>query len=141
MSSRYQRNTRIAHRNVSDYADRLAWKRCGFKNRDDLKQTVRALPLEKQVEMLVEANIDDLAEMLFYEKQEFLLGLGHKTWVDAEEVYTYAKDTFKGPEWTIDKNNFHSVRIVNGTHSEYMNSLDVQIHREKREGKGKKAHE
>lgn len=130
---------RITQRDVNwSFADELAWKRSGFKNRESLEQAVRDLPLEKKVEMLVELNMsginpnDSLATMLFEEKQEFLLSLGKKTWVDANESYEYAKETYKDDKWSIDKRDFQPMCVFSGTHTNQMNSHVMSKVREKR---------
>ncbi len=117
------------------FAEPLARKRSGFKNRESLEQAVRDLPLEAKVEMLVELNIKELADKLFEEKQDFLLSLGKKTWVDAEESYQYAKKTYKGSDYQIDKTNFHPVYIVSGSYVHQANSPVMEKFREKRKAK------
>lgn len=105
-------NRYIGQQNVEAYASELAWKRAGFKDYAALRQAVRDLPLEKKVEMLVDLSIHRLAANLFEEKQEFLLSLGKKTWVDGDELYEHAKATFTAPEWRIDRHNFQPVAVV-----------------------------
>ena len=121
MSYAGERN-RIGQVSVGAYADKLAWKRSGFTNRTALEQAVRDLPLEKKVEMLTEINMHGMAEMLFEEKQEFLLNLGHKTWVDGDELYEYAKGVYTGKEWKIDRHDFHPICVFDGTHTSQMNT-------------------
>jgi len=117
----------IGQREVSNYTEELAWKRSGFNDREALEQAVRDLPIEKQVAMLVEIKMPELATMLWNEKQNFLLNLGHKTWVDGEEMYKYATDTYTDKQWIINDVicfqpeavvNGVSVRQINGTHKE-----------------------
>ena len=117
------------------FAEPLARKRSGFKSRDALEQTVRDLPIEQKVEMLTELYIKEMADMLFEEKQDFLLGLGKKTWVDAEESYEYAKKTYKGSDYRVEKNNFHPVYMVHGSYMTQANSPVMERFREKRKKK------
>lgn len=84
--------------------------------------------------MLTEIKMFEMAKMLFEEKQEFLLSLGHKTWVDANESYQYAKKTYTGKQWNIDEYNFHPLCVFNGTHVSQMNSYVMDRLKEKREG-------
>ena len=114
------------------FAENLAWKRSGFKNRESLEQAVRDLPIEQKVEMLVELNMQELADKLFEEKQDFLLSLGKKTWVDAEESYQYAKKMYKDKDYDVDEHNFQPVYIVNGSRLNQANSIVMEKFREKR---------
>lgn len=117
------------------FAEPLARKRSGFKNRESLEQAVRDLPIEQKVEMLTELYIKEMADMLFEEKQDFLLSLGKKTWVDAEESYEYAKKTYKGSDYQIERNNFHPVYVVSGSYVNQANSHVMEKFREKRKKK------
>jgi hypothetical protein len=114
------------------FAEKLAWKRSGYKSRESLEQAVRDLPLEQKVEMLIELNMREIADMLFEEKQDFLLSLGKKTWVDAEESYEYAKKAYKGKEYRIDERDFQPVYIVNGSRLNQANSIVMEKFKEKR---------
>jgi hypothetical protein len=117
------------------FAEPLARKRSGFKDRESLEQAVRDLPIEQKVEMLVELNIKELADMLFEEKQEFLLSLGKKTWVDAEESYEYAKKIYKGEDYQVERNNFHPVFMVHASYLNQANSIVMEKFKEKRKAK------
>lgn len=117
------------------FAEPLARKRSGFKDRESLEQAVRDLPIEQKVEMLVELNIKELADMLFDEKQEFLLSLGKKTWVDAEESYEYAKKTYKGSDYQVERNNFHPVFMVKASYLNQANTHVMEKFKEKRKAK------
>jgi hypothetical protein len=117
------------------FAEGLAWKRSGFKNRESLEQVVRDLPIEQKVEMLTELYIKEMSDMLFEEKQDFLLSLGKKTWVDAEESYQYAKKTYKGGDYRVELTAFHPVYIVNGSRLNQANSHVMEKFREKRKTK------
>lgn len=82
------------------------WKRLGFKNIQNVRDSVRKLPLEDKVEMLTELFMRELTIMHVNRKKEFLLSLGHKTWVDSEEIYEEAKRTYTDSDdvtWVIDK--------------------------------------
>lgn len=117
------------------FAEPLARKRSGFKDRESLEQAVRDLPLEQKVEMLVDLNIKELADKLFEEKQEFLLSLGKKTWVDAEESYEYAKKIYKGDDYQVERNNFHPVFMVHASYLNQANSHVMEKFKEKRKAK------
>jgi len=126
----------ITQRDVNwPFVEELAWKRAGFKNRESLEQAVRNLSVEDKVDMLTELYMKEMAEMLFNKKQEFLLSLGKKTWVDAEESYEYAKKTYKDSEWKVDEAYFHPVCVFNGTHINEMNRIVLKRMKDKREGK------
>jgi hypothetical protein len=114
----------IGQREISHtFTQPLAWKRSGFKNRETLEQAVRDLPIEKQVAMLVELKMSELAPMLWQEKQTFLLNLGHKTWVDGEEMYKYATDTYTDKQWIInDVICFQPEAVMYGSYVEQINS-------------------
>ena len=114
------------------FAEPLARKRSGYKNREALEQAVRNLPIEQKVEMLTELYMKEMADMLFEEKQEFLLRLGKKTWVDAEESYEYAKKTYKGRDYQVERNNFHPMYVVNGSYVHQANSIVMEKFKEKR---------
>ncbi len=125
--------SRIGQSDINwSFAEALAWKRSGFKNRESLEQAVRDLPLEQKVEMLVELQMREMADMLFEEKQDFLLSLGKKTWVDAEESYQYAKKIYKGKDYRVDEHDFQPVYIVNGSHLNQANTHVMEKFREKR---------
>ena len=101
-------------RAADHWAEPIAWKRVGFKDKDDVKQKVRELPIEEKVDMLVELHIEKLAKKHFRKKVEFLQALGHKTWVDDQEVLEYIKETFKSnerTEWVIRPGDFHGKHI------------------------------
>jgi len=130
----------IGQISVGDYADKLAWKRSGFKDRKALEDAVRDLPLEKKVEMLTELNMsgsspNGMATMLFKNKQEFLLSIGHKTWVDGDELYEYAKSVYTDKEWKIDRHDFHPICVFDGTHTNQMNTYVMDRMKEKRNNK------
>lgn len=125
----------IGQNELSNFSEELAWKRSGFKDRRVLEQAVRDLPIEKKIEMLTEIKMFEMAEMLFEEKQDFLLNLGHKTWVDSAEIHKHAVETFRDDEWIInDAICFRSVCVFNGTHVSQMNSYVMDRLTEKREG-------
>jgi hypothetical protein len=117
------------------FAEPLAWKRSGFKDRASLEQAVRDLPIEQKIEMLTELYIKEMSDMLFEEKQDFLLNLGKKTWVDAEESHKYAKGVYKGDDYSVDIHNFQPVYIVSGSYLNQANSHIMEKFREKRKGK------
>lgn len=117
------------------FAEPLAWKRSGFKDRATLENAVRDLPLKKKMEMLTEIHMREMAEILFEEKQEFLLSLGKKTWVDADESYRYAKKTYKDKQWDIDEYNFHPMCVFGGSHTNQMNTVVMERVQEKRKKK------
>lgn len=123
---------RIGQISIGAHVDKLAWKRSGFKDRKALEDAVRDLPLEKKVEMLVEINMKAMAKMLFKEKQEFLLNLGHKTWVDGDELYEYAKRVYTDKEWKIDRHNFHPTCVFDGENTNQMNSTHIDRLRKQR---------
>lgn len=131
----YVEKYHISQRDISTHVDALAWNRSGFKDGEALKQAVRELSLEEKVEMLVEANLADLSEMLWNRKQEFLLNLGHKTWVDGDEAYEIAKRTYKDEQWEIDRAYFHPVCVFSGTHTSQMNTHVIDRLTEKRNKK------
>lgn len=117
------------------FAEPLARKRSGYKNREALEQAVRDLPIEQKIEMLTEIHMKEMADMLFEEKQEFLLSLGKKTWVDAEESYEYAKKMYKGSDYQVERNNFHPVYVVNGSYLNQANIPVMEKFKEKRKEK------
>ena len=118
------------------FADEEAWKRSGFKNEEAVEDAVRNLPLEKKVEMLTEIHMKEMAEMHFNEKQEFLLSLGHKTWVDGEESYEYAKKVYgKKKDYIVERNNFQAVAVIDGRYVNQINSPQLERLKNKREGK------
>jgi hypothetical protein len=131
----YERST-IGQREVSHFfTEPLAWKRSGFKDREALEQAVRDLPIEKQVAMLVEIKMPELATMLWNEKQNFLLNLGHKTWVDGYEMHKYAVDTYTDKEWIInDVICFQPEAVVSGVSVRQINGTHVDRLREQRNG-------
>ena len=117
------------------FAEKEAWKRSGFKDAGAVKDAVRNLPLEKKIELLVELNIDDLAELHFNEKQEFLLKLGHKTWVDGDESYEYAKRVYTDKDNLVERNNFHPVVVIDGRYVNQINMPHLERLRNMKEGK------
>jgi hypothetical protein len=118
------------------FAEREAWKRSGFKNFEAVKDAVRNLPLEKKIEMLTEIHIEEMAEIHFEEKQEFLLKLGHKTWVDGDESYEYAKRVYgSDKDNIIERNNFQPVIVNKGRYVNIVNNSHMEKLKEKREGK------
>ncbi len=127
----------IGQREVGSYTDKLAWKRSGFTDREALEQAVRDLSLEKKVDMLVKLNMVQLAPMLFNEKQNFLLSLGHKTWIDGEEIHAHAVEIFGGDgSWIInDVICFQPVHVFAGTYTAQMNSICIDKLREQRNKK------
>jgi len=132
----YMDSSRIGQSDINwSFAEPLAWKRAGFKNRESIEQAVRDLPLEAKVEMLTEIHMQEMANKLFDEKQEFLLSLGKKTWVDAEESYEYAKKIYKGDDYLVDLHSFQPVYIVSGSRLNQANSIVMEKFREKRKVK------
>lgn len=127
----------IGQREVSDFSDKLAWKRSGFTDREALEQAVRDLPIEKKVEMLTELNIGEMSRVLFNEKQNFLLNLGHKTWVDGEEIHEHAVKIFgKDDHWIInDVICFQPVHVFAGSYVEQMNGTCIDKKRDQRKKK------
>lgn len=126
---------RIGQISIGDHVDKLAWKRSGFKDRKALEDAVRDLPLEKKVEMLTEINMSEMAKILFEEKQEFLLSIGHKTWVDGDELYEYAKRVYTDKQWKIDRHDFHPVCVFSGSHTNQMNTIVMERLQKKRKAK------
>lgn len=126
----------IGHREVSTYTEELAWKRSGFKDRHALEQAVRDLPLEKKIDMLVELKMNELAPMHWKEKQNFLLNLGHKTWVDGEEIHEHAVEIFGNGDWIInDVICFQPEAVLSGSYVGQINGTHAQQLREQRKGK------
>jgi len=130
----YMEKYRICQSDISLHVDKVAWKRSGFKDRKALEDAVRDLSLEKKIEMLTEIQMREMTELFFDEKQEFLLKLGHKTWIDGKELYEYAKDTYKDDKWKIDECNFHPVCVMSGSHIAQMNTFVMKRLKGKREG-------
>ena len=98
------------------WAEKLAWKRAGFKSFDDVKQKVKDLPIEEKIELLTELNIDEMARKYFTKKNEFLRKLGQKTWIEREEILDHIKDTYKGDsrtEWIIHEDIFNGGKWIN----------------------------
>jgi len=116
------------------FAEKEAWKRAGFKDPDAVKEAVRNLSLEKKIEMLTEIHIDEMAEMHFQEKQEFLLKLGHKTWVDADESFEYAKRVYTDKDKIVERNNFQPVMVIDGRYVNQINRPHIERLRKEREG-------
>lgn len=121
----------------------VAWERAGFKNRDALYEAVRNLPIEEKVELLTNIFISDMAKQHFEKKGIFLRRLGHKTWVDSEDIYEYAKITYTDSddvEWKIDPRDFSSYFIDSRTLD--CEIMDVYRHnRALEETQGKKIHD
>ena len=132
----------ITHQNVQTEADRLAWNRIGFEEGfNAVKQAVRELSLEEKVELLTDVFIKEVSLAHLSKKREFLLKLGHKTWVDSDELYEYAKITYtdiEDVEWKIDHHDFHSyeVDMRNGTVT-LMNDTGLQVREAQRKGTAK----
>ncbi len=109
-----KRKIEITQREVEQWAYELAWKRAGFENYDKLKQTVRALSTEEKIDLMVEAFLPELCEEFFNKKGKFLRTLGHKTWVDSDEIFEHAVNTYMSGddvEFRIDRLDFYPVEI------------------------------
>jgi len=126
----------IGQREVRDFTEKLAWKRSGFENRAALEQAVRDLPLEKKVALLVELKMSELAPMLWEEKQNFLLNLGKKTWVDGEEIHEYAEKTYTDDMWIIeDVICFQPETVHKGSYVSQMNMTHIENLEKQRKAK------
>lgn len=100
-----KRRIDVSTATLSHWISETAWKRAGFADgREAVYDAVYNLSIEERVDLLTEKFIYDLAVLHFGKKNEFLRKLGHKTWVDADEVIEYAKETFQDTgkiEWNI----------------------------------------
>lgn len=123
-----KRSIEITHRECEDWAYELAWKRAGFTNYNKLKQAVRELPLEEKVDLILEALMNECAIELFNRKGEFLRKLGHKTWVDGDEIFEHARETFPSSddcEFKVDRHDFYPVEIDSDLTFTQLNALGI----------------
>lgn len=93
-------------------AEKRAWKKTGFADRDDLLQKTRELPLEKKMELLSELFIKEIAALHFKKKVEFLEGLnGGPLIVSKEEMLEYLHKYFSSEDWEINEHYIRSSYI------------------------------
>lgn len=133
------RKIEITQQNVQTEAERLAWNRVGFEGGfEAAKDSVRCLSLEEKIELLTEVFIKDLTLAHIKKKRDFLLRLGHKTWVDSTELYEFAKITYtnmEDVEWQIDPHDFYSVEVdMRNANIEMMNTTGLTVREEQRKG-------
>jgi len=118
---------------TDSWSEKLAWKRVGFKNFDDIKQQVRDMSIEEKIELLTELYIDDMARNHFTKKTEFLRKLGKKTWVEREEIINYAKETFISSN--IDEYRFHDNKWINPFTGQFQSVQKMRIEKLLKEDK------
>lgn len=109
-----KRSIRITSVECNNDAEKMSWKKTGFKNLDDVKEKVRNMTSEEKIDLLTEIFIDDMAQKHFSRKTEFLRRLGKQTWVEAEEIYEWAKKIYTDldeTEFKIDELSFNSTFI------------------------------
>ena len=105
---------KITGQECSSKAEKMYWKKTGFKNFNDVKEKVRNLSLEEKIDLLTEIFIDKVARKHFSKKMEFCRKLGKQTWVEDDEIYNWAKKIYIDLDEThfeIDKRFFNSTFI------------------------------
>jgi len=137
-----KRRIEITQHNITSEATRLVWNRIGFDGgMDTIKEDVRDLSLDEKVTLLTDVFINEMALAHMNKKRDFLLNIGHKTWVDGDELYEIAKATYTDMddvEWKIDHHHFYSIEIDrrNGEITQ-MNSTGLKVREAQRKGTAK----
>lgn len=101
---------------VEKEAEKRAWKRAGFKNKQDLYKKVKELPLEEKVALLERIFFDEMVTLYFKDYIEFQESLGKKLVVTEKEMLDYANKEFKDttfipPCENPNQPDFHASRI------------------------------
>lgn len=95
-------------------AERRAWARTGFKNREHVRESARNLPMEEKLEILAEIFAEEIAKRHFERRVEFQEKLGKDMVVPYQEMVNWMMETYKGDEkteWIIDTTWFANTRI------------------------------
>ena len=120
--SEYYRHE-VTWQDLKGAAEKMAWKKSGFEDREALKEHVRSLSLEERLDLLTEHFIEDISKVYLQRRQAFMENLGQSICVSKEEILEYAARVY--PSFGVD-----TLWIENQYHIDASN-LDL-IHRRKK---------
>lgn len=105
---------------VEKEAERRAWKKAGFKNKQDLINKVSKLPIEEKVALLERIFFTEMVTLYFKDYVEFQESLGKCLVVSEKEMLNYANKEFKDTSFIPPNENpqqpdFHASRISTET--------------------------
>lgn len=105
---------------VEKEAEKRAWKKAGFKSKEDLTEKVAQLPMKEKVALLERIFFTEMVTLYFKDYVEFQESLGKCLVVSEKEMLDYANKEYKNSSFILPKDNpeqpgFHASRISTKT--------------------------
>lgn len=95
---------------IEQEAERRAWNKAGFKDKEDLFERVHDLPIEEKIDLLCRLFEIEVATLYFRDFVKFQESLGKNLVVTEKEMLEYAEQEYRNSTFMPPSENPHTTQ-------------------------------